>query len=273
VAASGTLVVTSDTGMPLTGTFRLRLGNLAGTILRVDSRVGTTLTVTADEDDGNAAVGDSVSLVVTAEALLQLKADAIAGGGGGFFDFLPTRVPVVGADYAWDNQGASTVVNTAAISYLTAAPGGGTQRRLRLKTQPATPYVITAGMIPRLRIVNGFDCGISFRESGTAKHASIGIFGFNAGLRAIRGTAANNYTAEMAAIANLFLPAVMFLRLSNDGATLTFSYSTDGQNFRDLFSEGLTGSFTTAPDQVAYYVNNEDGTITASASFVHWEES
>lgn len=69
--------------MPATGTFRLRLGNLAGTILRVDSRVGTTLTVTPEEDDGNADAGATVSLVVTAGAMEQLKADAIAGGGSG----------------------------------------------------------------------------------------------------------------------------------------------------------------------------------------------
>jgi len=44
-AGSGTLVVASATGMPATGNFRIRLGNVAGSILRVTARAGTTLTL------------------------------------------------------------------------------------------------------------------------------------------------------------------------------------------------------------------------------------
>lgn len=82
-AGSGTLVVADATGMPAIGNFRVRLGNAAGSILRVTARAGTTLTVDVEQDDGNAVVGDTVTVGPTAAAMLALKADAIAGGGGG----------------------------------------------------------------------------------------------------------------------------------------------------------------------------------------------
>lgn len=75
-AGSGSLVVADATGMPTTGNFRVRLGNTAGSILRVTARSGTTLTVDVEQDDGNASVGDTVTLVGTAGAMLALKKDA-----------------------------------------------------------------------------------------------------------------------------------------------------------------------------------------------------
>ena len=76
-AGSGTLVVASATGFPAIGTFRVRLGNVAGSILRVDSRSGTTLTVVAEADDGNAGAGDTVTIVLSAGAMEQIKTDAV----------------------------------------------------------------------------------------------------------------------------------------------------------------------------------------------------
>src|SRR5262245_15926630 len=72
-AGSGTLTVASATGMPATGTFRLRLGNSAGSILICTARAGAVCTVSVEQNDGNAAAGDSVKLVNTAGAMSQLK--------------------------------------------------------------------------------------------------------------------------------------------------------------------------------------------------------
>jgi hypothetical protein len=271
VAASGTLVVTSDTGMPLTGTFRLRLGNLAGTILRVDSRAGTTLTVTVDEDDGNAAVGDSVSLVVTAEALLQLKADAIAGAGGGAdalyvlpADFDPTA-------WTWANQGSATITKVGRFSRLFSPTAGGENNRSLVTAAPATPYTFASLMAPNAMFPAAGQAwsGLTLKESGTGKLAAITLrsrSGPDLDIHVRKLTNETTFSADGPTTGNVLTRGPIWFRIGDNGTNVTYEYSFDGVFWITLLSETRGTFFTTAPDSYGLLIRNDSG-VDAAATF------
>lgn len=279
VAASGTLVVASDTGLPATGTFRLRLGNLAGTILRVDSRVGTTLTVTVEQDDGNADAGDTVTLVVTAGAMNQLKADAIAGSGGGSgLPWWPTGLtPIVTGDYAWVNQGTTVLDDTHGFTRL-LLPSASTSIRARVKTAPATPYVIEAVVWVREVSASKY-AGLCFRESGTGELTIAYVLPTNNLLNVINFTDPTTFSASAASgtilgsLIGSFVP--IFVRIRDDGTNLFFAASRQGFYYDDFaeLSIARTSFMAGGPDQVGFFANVDSAAGVFATDFYDWRES
>jgi hypothetical protein len=269
-AASGTLIVASDTGFPATGTFRIRLANAEGTILRVDSRVGTTLTVTVEVDDGDAAVGVAATIVLTAGAIAQLKTD-VGGGGGGGGGWWPTFVPQDMTGFTWVNQGGASISFANAISLLDIPAAGGTNLRALVDTAPATPYVVTAALIIRTFRTNNNAIGLVFRESGTgqlmilqvasiAASLVISVAKYNDPTSFNSGVASHDYTGAI-------IPTPLFLRLEDDGTDITFSYSWDGWNFVEIFTE--TRSTFLPPDQIG--IGGDIGGSDSAMSVLSWD--
>lgn len=260
--------------MPATGNFRVRLGNLAGSILRVTARAGTTLTVDVEQDDGNASIGDTVRLVNTAAAMEALKADAIAGsGGGGGMPWWPTVVPVVGADFSWQNQGGATVTDANGISYLVAPPSPSTSLRVRSKATPATPWTVTALMSPNFDNATRQEGGLLLRESGTLKVLVVRLT-INSGLLISTGPSLTSLTANpVVRTRSWMLAGPLWLRMGDDGTNLVFSISMDGRNFLELLSQLRTASFTVAPDQMGYFANDETNAIAAAISVFSWVQT
>jgi hypothetical protein len=250
-AASGTLVVANDTGFPATGTFRVRLGNTAGSILRVNSRVGATLTVTAEADDGDADVGDAATIVLTAGALAQLKADAIAGsGGGGGGSALP---PLDQSAWSWVNQDASVVTQESNVVRLTVA--ADSEIHARVVNAPSTPYVITADVVPHLGVGNSV-FGLTFYESGTGRFVQMAVrcpVSDPRGLFSARRENSISSHASQVESPQFMAFGRMLLRMADDGTDLTLSYSLDGVNFTTLIDEARGTFFTTGPDQVGIF--------------------
>lgn len=230
-AGSGTCVVTSATGMPATGTFRLRLANSAGTILRVDSRVGTTLTVTVEQDDGNAPAGTAVWHGPTAGAMAQLKADAIAGAGAGF-------TPLDQSAWTWLNQGASVVTQTGALVNLAIPPLGASNLRGRYTTTPATPWTVT--MAYRLGVFGTFHTGYGLMLYDGTKLVVAGIQ-MTAGnlptLNIYRYTNVTTFSASSISVTCGHLPSPLWLRVNDTGVNLVWGVSVDGIHWQTLLTE------------------------------------
>src|SRR6185436_11731147 len=149
-SGGSSISVTSATGFPTTGVFRVRLGNVGKTIWRVDSVSGTTFTGAAEANDANAASSDTVIQVASRQTFERLIQSPTAGEARGISG-------VSGADYygpiwklgdpttpswAWVNQGSSTITSTNGIEHL-EIPSATTNIRSRVITAPATPYTIT----------------------------------------------------------------------------------------------------------------------------------
>ncbi len=272
-AGSGTLIVASATGLPATGDFRIRLGNVAGSILKVTARAGTTLTVTVEQDDGNASIGDTVKLVNTAGAMLALKADAIAAGGNGMPWWPTLGDPTVPA-FAWQNQGAATVVDGSRLSYL-SMPSTAINVRSRLLSAPATPYTITALLHSEFSVATTQQfAGLVFRESSTGKLWTAGFYG-NGLVQATRYT---NDTTFSATVAGFFTALNMaghwnWLRITDDGVNLIFAMSQNGVNYKQVSSEGRTVFMAGGPNQVGLCANVDAAAGAFQTSFVSWIQS
>lgn len=268
-AASGTLEVADATGMPATGDFRIRLGNIAGSILKVTARSGTTLTVEEEEDDGDAATGDAVRLIVTAGAMEALKADAIAGGGGGGgMPWWPTITPLDTSTWAWINQGTAAVVEASDVTRM-AVPAVTDNLRLLKKAAPATPWVITSLVQIDARLASYSRMGIAMRESGTGQIMTVALV--HAGGLSVdvaKHNSASSFNATAASLGFGSWPSPAWLRIADDGTNVVFSYSLDGVNFVQLFSEARTTFLP--PDEVGIV---GDSSQAAAASWFSWVEA
>lgn len=275
MAASGTLEVADATGMPATGNFRIRVGNVAGSILRVTARAGTTLTVDVEQDDGNAAIGDTVRLVNTAAAMEALKADAIAGsGGGGGFPWWPTIVDPTLPAWAWQNQGGAAVVQANGIVFL-SVPSSTTSIRSRLISAVATPWTITTLLRPRHVSATQQYGGLVLRESSTGKLYIFYVLG-NGTVQAVKFT--NDTTFSTVGAVNVagplgYLGDWQWLRVTDNGTNLLFSISLDGRNFIQLGSEGRTVFMAGGPNQYGIFGNADGGVAAFDVSFTHWVQT
>lgn len=263
-AGAGSIVVTDATGMPATGTFRLRLSNAAGTILICTARAGTTLTVSVEQDDGNASSGTEVRLIVTAGGLLQLKADA-GGGGGGGFPWWPTLVDPTVPAWTWQNQGGASVVQANKLVFL-SIPSATLNIRSRLIAAPATPYTVTALMQAHYTVAtaNNQHAGIIFRESGTGKLYTLAhqADGTLQTLKYTNDTTFSGVGPVNAALTPRNTVGTLFwLRIADDGVNLIFSTSRDGRNFTQRGSEGRTAFMAGGPNQIGLF-----GIVEASAA-------
>jgi hypothetical protein len=181
--------------------------------------------------------------------------------------------------FTWGNQGSATATaNAGGALYLTAPTNSGSHNlNFLYKATPATPWSVIAGYVitPNFKSDSVDDltiAGLALRESGTNEIISFS-FGHNGGVQdgteyitkwdsytSING----NYVAQPFGP----LPPVIWVKLSDDGANLTFYISPDGQNFSQVWQKSRTDFFTSGPNQVGMFVDSLSS--TTQILFVHW---
>lgn len=177
----------------------------------------------------------------------------------------------VNADFAWVNQGSSSVAEDAdreTIVLTGAATAVGANIVGRVKTAPATPYVITAFFDAMLlpKAFNGF--GLGFRDSaGGGIHLSA-VFG-SAGStdythRSTKYTSPTAFSADYQAI--VLTDAPRWHRIADDGTNRICSLSVDGVNWLQVHSVART-DFLTA-NQVGFFVSTENSAVPNFAPIV-----
>ncbi len=183
----------------------------------------------------------------------------------------PMTVPV-DANYAWINQGGASVVTSQGGIYLSAPASATVNIRLRKKTAPATPYVITACMLLNLTGVSNQSCGLGFRQSSDGK---LVLFGIDLSATAI-SLAVYKFTSATAFSATYVSRGVwgcgtLFIRIADNGSNRICSTSTDGQNFKVIHTVGRT-DFMTA-DEVGFWANDQSNIIDAGVTLLSWKET
>jgi hypothetical protein len=158
---------------------------------------------------------------------------------------------------AFSDHNSPTVVTTQGGIFISTAASAGDQNRLRVRAVPgATPYTTTIAFIPRFIIENFHNCGL-YVTNGTAL---IGLYvGSDSGVLRLKVDKWTNSTTFSANAANLiFTPTsgVIFLRYTDDGTNRLLSYSLDGQNFEQIFSEGRTTFLTATNEGFGVHVAN-----------------
>jgi len=159
---------------------------------------------------------------------------------------------------------------------LNLASEGTENIRGRFTAAPATPYTITALVLPGFMTTNGTcGVGIAFRESVTSKIIYIAMVG-NAGgsgpkIHVRKDTNETTNSTSSTSPQFLVTPANgMWFRISDDGTTTVYSYSFDGVNFVTQLSELRGSFFTVGPNQVGITIQNIGSLQDTNGSIASW---
>lgn len=255
-----------DTGSHYTAT------DVEAALAEIYTDLGTIITISAIASPIPAA--PTGRLGFTSDSPYGLVSD---GSNVNYFGPIYKLTKPVDGSYAWINQGSATVATTNGGIYITAPVGAGTNLRIRKKAQPATPYTITVLFQPDLYPADFATVGIGFRESGTGKLEvidlvySAGAGGFVLATENYSSPTAFNATRSVINVRDIGLP--VWLRLVNDGTTLSLQWSSSGFGFQTLASFAKNNYFTTAPDEVFFFANSDNATYSAKGHLISWKEA
>lgn len=190
----------------------------------------------------------------------------------------PFTKPIDG-DFAWVNQETASVDTTKGGIFLSDVAGGvvANDLRIRIKSAPSTPYVITAAFIPNTYQENFFQFGLCFREAATGElhafsftHATT-AFTLGWGIWSRKFNSPTSFNSEYTNHLWEFSGKIVFIRIADNGVNRICSFSFDGQNWVQFHSVGRT-DFLTA-DQVGFFIDVANTSFGYSTTLVHWKES
>jgi hypothetical protein len=181
----------------------------------------------------------------------------------------PLTAPVDG-DFAWINQGGATVSTTNGGIYLNAPASASMNMRIRKKAAPATPYTITAWILPLINHGLSF-VNFGFREAATGE-LHHWRYGYNAGTIALSVIRSTSPTVDDSSDTDIVAhwQHRLCLRIADNGTNRIFSYSIDGVNFIDWFSVGRT-VFLTA-DEIFFAADTRSATYPAGVTLISWKQ-
>ena len=199
---------------------------------------------------------------------------------GPIFPFIRPHDP----DFSWVNQGSATVDITHGGIHLSAPLSATTELRCRTMTlSPAADnFTLSAGFLMLTFAVDSQACGLFLRDSGSGKLITFQFnvsFGVGGGAPATSGSSAGlsievrTYdgvsTLNTVLFSQQILYPMLFMTIHQATSGLaTFSVSTNGQHFEDVFSMTAT-DFLTA-DEVGFFANDESNTYDAQMTLLHW---
>ena len=187
-----------------------------------------------------------------------------------YFASRRVRRPVDSA-FSWINQSTSTVTTTSGGVYL-HQPATATQyMAIRKRAAPATPYIVTALMIPNAHPTGQMAFGLTIGDGTKQTTFSIG---FSGGV-VIMNERWNSFSSWDGIYANpefkdFPLGAPVYLRMADDGANRKSSISFDGFNFRQWHTVSRT-DFVTGTE-VGFWVKAQNATHDAGVMLVSWEQ-
>lgn len=286
-----TLSVTSSSGFPTHGPFRVRIGNSGKTIWRVDVVFGTTWYGGAEFNDANANSADTVTLVWTeasGERLIQTaepgdRANPSGVSGGDYYSQFGgfKVVPLDQSNWTWFNQGSASVNQRGKLVNLTSPTAGGTNLRGRLRgSYPTTPFTITVVIQPYFQSagnISGLGL-LGFTVSDGTKHKILvaSNFNFNTANPPPSFWVAKYASATSATSATVIdsMPSAaqtipIWLKMTDDGTNQTFYFSFDGVNFTQILQEARTTHLT--PSDIGIVMGNQSGSQTVGGNFLSWE--
>jgi len=188
------------------------------------------------------------------------------GGGGGGASWLNVVNPAV-VSFSWLNQGPATENVGSASRFLLAAPVAGDQIRGRQVAASAPPFSATAGLIPLLQNQNYNQCGL-YVSDGT-KIVSLSISVPNT-LAVYHWNNSSSFNSNVLTPNAFWEITPVFLKIFDDGTTLNFSWSPDGTNFIQVYSEARL-SFLSSVSDYGIYANANNTQYSCGVLLISWE--
>lgn len=217
------------------------------------------------------APGTAGHVLQTGGAAANPSWTAQTGGSSAY----PAFTTPVDGDYGWINQGgASVTVNANGGIYLLGPANSGDSLRIRKKSVTA-PYTITAAFLAVSPGIATRLAGLLWRQSSDGKLISwgpawsdaLGAYQFECN----DWNSATSFSATNASLDIILGAGLFWLRLVDNNTNRIVSWSLDGYNFIDVFTETRT-TFLTA-DEVGFFVNTNTTAGPAAATLLSWAQT
>ena len=273
-----TLEVTSTSGFPSTGNFRISIGLEILLVTGVSAAVFTVLRAqegtTAAAYDG----GSAVTQILTAGGIQQVVKDSTPLSQDTARPVLNTLVDDAAASlnmasFSWVNQGSATGtdLNSGGISLALPTTAGISLRSL-VKTAPTAPYTLTVAFIPQTHDDSLSHVGILFRESSTSKLMTLSTAGTDQ-LAVYKFTNDTTFSTSLLTLQDWpTARSLQWFKIEDDNVDLKFFTGMDGINWQEIASETRTTFMAGGPNQIGFDGNSNNETHTVSMALVAWEE-
>jgi hypothetical protein len=299
------LALNDASEFPSSGDFRIRIGD---EILICTARTGNTLTVTRGQEGTTAtshSSGATVTQVLTRGGLLALGTNLLViddfanrpaagvanrlflpnegfviqkddGSAWSSFGPLYRFTPPVSADFSWVNQETGVVTDHGTAFTLHDEGRGNTDDwRLRVKSTPATPWVLTAYVGQLAISKTTLAAGLALRESSTGK---LSLYIYSGTILLETNIAGENSPQSSSGTQNLTVvnAAPNWLRITDDGTNLKYWWSMDGEVWFEQHTMGRTTHMAGGPNQFGVCVNSKNSSTPnrpASITVHSWEET
>jgi hypothetical protein len=263
--AATAITVADGTVFPADGDFNVAVGN---EIMLVTGRSGNVLTVQRGVEDTEASAhvaGDYVFPVLCGDGLNRFFSDCVTYQQQGLV--IPDKIQAGGevltsADFTQEHISSSTIIDETWGGITIAARTEifvGTYLRQLSRPEPSTPYTVTAhvkggaGNAFQSDYKRGQMCGIGWEDGTTGEVITCGAR-FNKEVTWSEMAAYNTATPTIRATVPFYFRQDCWMRLSNDGTTLSMEVSYNGVSFFPLYSEAV-GTFIT-PDKIFFFTHN-----------------
>lgn len=225
----------------------------------------------------NGTPADATEVMANFNALL---ACINANAGSGLYSQILSDTPTIASTGLanWLNQGSSTVSDTG-VGMTISAPSSGSSENLvvRYKAAPATPYTITALISVTRSSTSHNGIGIGWYD-GTAKLHVIN-FGLNAAAtnraspRVQRWNSVTSHNSTDIILANSGYSLPLWMRIADDGTSVSFWYSQDGAEYYQVLSVAKASGFlgTSGYSNIAFFVNPKES--QTFGTLLSWDEN
>lgn len=191
------------------------------------------------------------------------------GAGVGMYNGVLSATPTSSTTglTTWLNQGSATVSDSATGVCIDAPSSGGTANIIaRTVAAPTPPYTFTA-LVAATRDVSSTGNGIGIGwYDGTAKLHLLSFTISSSQPRFFVNKWTNVTTfsaADFSSAANAYSQP-LWMRIRDDGTTVSFAFSNDGATFLTVFSVAKASGFlgATGYSNVVFFVNPQGGSRT-----------
>lgn len=189
-------------------------------------------------------------------------------------------VPQSSTFSTWVNQDTAVVTDLADGFRINRPTANNSTNSVhcRVRSIPGGSWDVRLGCIRGSVAKDSLECGLILRESGTGKLQT-----WYMGASTTEGEASHAWSSPTAFGSVRFSgsgstaesPWLRWFRVVKNGSNMDFYCSPDGAVWDLAFTDTLTGSFTTAPNQWGAFListNNSTPNLLASADFIDWSE-
>lgn len=220
-------------------------------------------TKTSDETAAGTLDGTELVRIVQSTNSRRCTAQEIADlAGRGLFRRSISATPTLSSTglATWFNQGSASVADSDAGVLLTIPAESNLDRvRGRYKTAPSTPYTITA-LVGSVMFGNPVMAGIGWHDGTKVQEIDLRNSGAGWVIFVSSWTNSNTFSADNAG--SVVAPAnPLWLRLADNGTTVSFQYSADGVNFYTRYSVAKASGFlgSSGYSNILFFGNMKNG--------------